>query len=734
MDVNELLFNFIRKQEWDKLEKYLSENDDINVNVRDYSGNYLLTYAILFNKIKLTTMLIHKGSKLDIQDSDGRCILYTPIRYGYLELLNLLLHFNKTIIGISLVDIQDKNGDTPLHYAVSLGEMEIIKMLLKAGSNVNFKNNEGFNILHLSIFTRNIDIVKLILNEKININLKSNTGETALHIACNLEQYEIVKLLIENGANVNSRDYDYEYTPILYLVNKNNSKILSLLLKQNADVNSQDYYGNTALHFSIIEQNYEIFIQLTKSDFTKNKINFNLYNAESQLPLHLAFNYELENFVKVLLPKTNLNFKDNNGNSCLHLLIKKEMWEDFKDELKIKKLDVFSKNKNNKRPIDYVKKDKLNDFIKLISNSYLSRLRFKPYTWKNSWENYCKNELIPGKLKDYEKKEIESILKIKGDEDQCLRIIEKKLIDSYTNENYFSSYPIRKDFVKLSINNNTVEFCTFTGVTLDILIGLIYLLEKHKFVCSTLTQDFVENKELCDYYKQIGVLSNSNCEFLNFEIVWVYQKLHLSNNFFQEFDKCVNSSKVRFIIIPLGIELRKGSHANYLIYDKKIKEIERFEPHGSSHPFNFNYNSSLLDNILKNKFELKYGIKYISPSDYLPKIGFQVLDSFESNCIKIGDPKGFCALWSLWYADMRIKHPNLQREILVKEIIRTIKDNNFQFKDIIRNYSKEITEKRDKILSKAGININDWINDKYTGKQMKIIVDEIINEIKKVKN
>ena len=126
----------------------------------------------------------------------------------------------------------------------------------------------------------------------------------------------------------------------------------------------------------------------------------------------------------------------------------------------------------------------------------------------------------------------------------------------------------------------------------------------------------------------------------------------------------------------MGIELREGSHANYLIYDDKLKEIERFEPHGKDHPYKFNYNPSLLDSILTSRMKHNFNIKYIKPDQYLPKIGFQVYDSAEIDCRKIGDPKGFCALWSIWYTDMRLSYPDIPRDILVNKITNTIKIKN----------------------------------------------------------
>ena len=185
--------------------------------------------------------------------------------------------------------------------------------------------------------------------------------------------------------------------------------------------------------------------------------------------------------------------------------------------------------------------------------------------------------------------------------------------------------------------------------------------------------------------------------------------------------------KEKFIIIPLGIELDVGSHANYLIYDYIKNEIERFEPYGGNSPHKFDYDSNMLDNALIKIFE---GIKYISPKYYIPKIGFQYFDSLEMNQSKVGDPYGFCAVWSIWYTEMRLKYYSIPRKTLIKKILGLIKEQNFSFKNIIRNYSANIITIRNSILNKCKLTINDFINDNYTKEQLGNIINEVGNLIK----
>ena len=264
------------------------------------------------------------------------------------------------------------------------------------------------------------------------------------------------------------------------------------------------------------------------------------------------------------------------------------------------------------------------------------------------------------------------------------------------------------------------------------LVGLMYLLKKHgDKVSTTLGKNYTQNEELCKLYKNMGMIMNKQCEFINFEMVWIDYKLYMTNNFSDLFNQCLKS-KSQFIIIPLGIEMKNGSHANYLIYDKNIGEIERFEPHGGTMPYGFNYSSHLLDGILSDYFKsIKHDIVYVSPNEYIPRIGFQIMDALEDDKRKIGDPSGFCALWSIWYTDYRITYSNYSRDKLINALFKSIKNNNVSYRNMIRNYSAPIINERDELLKKVGLDINDWLNDNYTNNQLDKFISLLLQEINK---
>ena len=77
--------------------------------------------------------------------------LYNCIKFDYKELINLLIEYNKTNIGISIIDMKDRLGLTALHYSVIFNNYEAFITLLKNKSNPYLISNDGSNIFILSL-------------------------------------------------------------------------------------------------------------------------------------------------------------------------------------------------------------------------------------------------------------------------------------------------------------------------------------------------------------------------------------------------------------------------------------------------------------------------------------------------------------------------------------------------------------------------------------------------------
>jgi ankyrin repeat protein len=756
---NILIFQYVKAEQWDLLLDFILKNN-IDYSIRDNSNIYLLEYAINFNKIEIIKALLSKDIRIDVLDENNRSLLYTIIKFSYIEILNLFIEKNKETISLNIFEIKDKEGNIALFYAIKFNNLEIVKLILENSNNFLIKNYAGENALHLAILNNNFEIYKIIIKYINNTNIKTNNNETPLHLAISNKSYEILKYMVENykkELNFNIRDNIYQYTPLHYLVKKGvDLSLINILEKviKKFDGNLQDINGNIFFHYffnninnNFIKTDVKIYNDIYNI-LIKIKFNYDLFNIDGDTCLHIIFNnidIYIENLSSILnnfIKNTNLNLQNLEGNSCFFLLVKNNKWIDLKNLLIEKKLDIFLIDKNNKLMFDYISRDDMESFLDMITNSYLYELKTKgdSVKWIDYWDNRCKNNNISyNELNDTEK-ELLSNLKINKKEKLCYEIIKKKLIDfievfkKYKKVKNEYSYPITKVYPKLIKDYKNTSITTFKGSTLDVLCGLLYL--NKKYSTTTFSSFKLINNNIIE-------CKNNICEVIGIEIIWKNNNLKFPNSNFNDLRSLLTINKqqnnYRFFIIPLGIEINIDEsllgHANYIIIDFELLTIERFEPHGSESPYGLNYNSSLLDNTLETKFNsFNLGFKYLTPYTYLPKIGFQLMEIKEKKNDYIGDPNGFCALWCIWWIDIKLANPNINSTILQELLFKEIINNYMSFKKIIRDYSTFITEIRDKLLSKIDSNINFWINDKITNDQIILLNKIILIDIKNIIN
>ncbi len=785
------IFNLVKMQDWKNLIELIKSNK-IDYNIQDSSNIYLLEYAILFNQKEVIELLIKNNVRLDITDDNNRSILYNIIKFSYIDILKLILENNKNIFGKNILDLKDSEDNIPLFYAIKFYNIEALKIIIKYTTNFYIKNIDGDNPLHQSIISKNLEIFKIIYEKNNLLKSKNYSGETCLHLIIKNKCYDILKYLLENINQINNfeeilnlTEYKYNFSILHYICIYTDYYFLDILdeFKQieKIDGNIQDNSGNIFYHYfinNILEINTfsdEIVRIINNFNRISKKINFNfnLYNIDGNTPCHLLVKNieifhknELNSLITYLIESTDINIQNFNGESIFFILVKNKYWKNVKNILIYKKLDIFIFTNNSQTFFDYIETKDLNEFIDMITQSYLYQIKNikKASKWLDYWDNRCSKNI---KLEELNETELDLIKSYslenklnngdkgdKGDkiQDICYEIIFNK-IKNYINQflknkNRYevNSFPITRKYIKFISNYPNQNISTFTGSTLDVLSGLFYLTEKFNIKTDTTTLD--TSLELLDLNKNIincniiDVKTNNKiCEISGFEIIWKNQSIYIPSSSSNDLVRLLTSiklnKKIRFLIIPLGIEQMVNnivmSHANYLIFDFELLQVERFEPHGAYPPVGLDYNSKLLDITLENKINslIKVNFQYIAPNKYLPKIGFQIKEINELKSDYIGDPNGFCALWCIWWADLRISNPNIPREKLVKILMKEMINENYSFKKLIRDYSYYILEIRDSLLNKANTNINEWMNDTISQNNIDLLNNILIENIKK---
>lgn len=691
MTIKSKIFRLIKKNDYKQVYNLINTNKKFNVNIFNNNNISLLEICIQNNKINLLKLLLSRNIRLDILDSDNSSILDHIIRFNKIEILKLLLEYNSNSIGTNILDINQKFNIYPIHLAVLYLKLDILKLIIKYSNDISYKDNGGNNIMHIATSSKKyVNILKYIIKNHPDLYTINDNGQTPLNLAI-IQNFpkDIIKLLVENF-NINQVSKKKNIVPLFTAIIEDNNSIYELFKKINFNFNIQDYIGNNALTYCIQNKNYRYF-DIIVEKINKDEFNFNSVNILGQTVLHSIFdNLNFLKFtikskkIEFFIKNTNLNLQDNNGNSIFLLLCKYDLWNTYYNILETKPINAFLKNNEFKKPIDFVEKNELENFYNLLQSSIFFFIKNK--------SNYNIDKTI-----------IEKCTKLN---DNC-----KIFINQYIKNNSISVFPKKISYCH-NIIDNDVSYVTFIGLQLDIFFGLLYLKKNYKNIITTLQLNvFSQNKELISFYNENGIDKDFDYDIPNLEIKWTFQKLILPENFFDIFK---NKNKNSIILIPIGIILQEGSHSNMLIFNIKENLVLRFEPYGSKYPYNFNYNPNLLDLKLEEIIsKINDKLNYIPPKLYLQKISFQAFEiSEDEQNKKIGDPGGFCAAWSLWFAEnYLINSSNIHNlSYFVDDLILQIRIKNVSFKNMIRSFSAKIAKFRDKYLKKVNVDINQWNN------------------------
>ena len=754
------IFEVIKLQKWDELVEIIKTND-MDYNIKDSSNIYILEYAIMYNREDIVKILIDKDVRIDIVDENNKSILYNIIKFSYIPILLLLVEKDKIIIGKSILEMKDNDNNIPLFYAIKFFNIECVKIILKNTQNLYIKNIDGDNALHLAIKSQNFELYKIVSEYIKDIKSRNNLGESYLHQMVKYKTYDMLEVFIDKNKNneyflaiLNSTDYKYNFTILHYACIYLDSYIFNILdtfdLLGKIDGNNQDISGNTFYHYfinNIIKSN-----KITTDDIKniininnlikKIKFNINLYNIDGNTSAHLFFDnieifkkYNINILINWITEKIDLNIQNFRGESIFYIIIKNNYWKEIKNILITKKIDIFIIVDKKNTIFDFIDKIDLDEFIDMITHSYLYQLTEKDSSirWLEYWDNRCKKLVNKNDLNETELELLKNLKINLVNINICYDIIHKKISNFITifleNKNSIdlTSYPVSNKFIKLIKKYPNVFISTFTGSSIDVLSGLLYLNNKFNLIKQNFLITSLGILDLNEHLITCHEINNDPtkkiCEILGFDITWKNKNLYMSSSKKSDMKNQIISliknnrrGKHHFYIIPINIELFLSgtiyNHANYLIFDLISLEVERFEPHGAYGPVDLNYNAELLDISLREKINsISPKFKYYRPKDYMPKIGFQIKEINELKNDYIGDPNGFCALWCIWWADLRIENPIIPREKLYKIINKELINERYSYKKLIRDYSYYITHLRDNILSKANTNINEWIND-----------------------
>lgn len=127
--------------------------------------------------------------------------------------------------------------------------------------------------------------------------------------------------------------------------------------------------------------------------------------------------------------------------------------------------------------------------------------------------------------------------------------------------------------------------------------------------------------------------------------------------------------------IPFGLEIlneKSFGHANMLIIDPNNRTCEHFEPHGAE----FMRNLKDLNDVIEQN--ARYFCERMFPGyTYIPRDDATNFQTILTKKFKKSQHSGTCAMWSVWYAFLRLSHPEFTRESIISKSRELLGQNDF---------------------------------------------------------
>jgi len=167
------------------------------------------------------------------------------------------------------VNVKDNLGWTPLMYAADVAKgVEMISLLLDNGADQNIRNNDGDTPLIKAVSgnynpTSRLATIRLLVEKGADIHATDPSGRSVLIRAVVNGNAEIVSYLLNKGTKLESVDQEGK-TPLMWASTKGNLEIVKLLLAKGADITKTSKEGKTALNYAMANGHKEITTILTE--------------------------------------------------------------------------------------------------------------------------------------------------------------------------------------------------------------------------------------------------------------------------------------------------------------------------------------------------------------------------------------------------------------------------------------------------------------------------------------
>ncbi|XP_071501029.1 uncharacterized protein [Diadema antillarum] len=289
-------------------------------NLADRLGRTALHWAVFYKKTEFVRVLLESKADVSVEDKKGQNVIQFAVRMNAVECLKLLCESDPVSSNGKILAKPSTSVGTPLIYATKLGHKECCEILLRAGANIDIKDQMYFDktCLHVATELDHADIVEMLIKYNADLKAEDAKGNTILHMSCvhgNPRCTEVILDACKKGTKeLVERRNKAGLTALMVASQQGHEKVVKLLLDHNSPTSVQDQAGKTALHYAT-EKGHTTCVELLLArdpglPWTQD--------SEGRSPLHLAVIEGKKEVVVQMLKHGSVNCQDGQGHTPLH--------------------------------------------------------------------------------------------------------------------------------------------------------------------------------------------------------------------------------------------------------------------------------------------------------------------------------------------------------------------------------------------------------------------------------
>ena len=314
-----------------------------HLNEKDNKGDSILHYVAWIDNLDIFKYVIDHSTNIDLNNDtnyEGQTMLHMACLSGFPEIIRLLLDMGGDLNAL------DHYGNTPVDMFITEHIRKKDHMITPwlRSKEIQSKYSDDICLEMMELFSGHGCIVSklatldhLLVNmpldkledlirknpKLLDFNARNFQLQTLIHVA-SLRKYDddqvglislIVGFLVENGVKVNEKDINGR-TALHLACWQRNKAIIKTLLTHGADTNLCDKFGQSCLHYTVMEMSQSL----------PNWSSFSAFQAALSCladPLHAQklIEYQLDILELLLAHDANIQQADCHGRTPLHRAI-----------------------------------------------------------------------------------------------------------------------------------------------------------------------------------------------------------------------------------------------------------------------------------------------------------------------------------------------------------------------------------------------------------------------------